>query len=139
MVGPLVIDCSITMTWCFEDEKSDYTISALRAVPELGAIVPALWPYEVANALAMAERHNRISSADRTRFLDALDSLGVRVEPAFASVPADLIVLAQRHRLTVYDAAYLELARSRGLPLVTTDRELLDAAAAVGVGVFSGG
>ena len=104
----------------------------------MGALVPMLWPLEVANVLLMAERRHRIVSAERSQALGWFAALPIEIDyeaahPAWADLPA----LAVQHRLTAYDAAYLELARRRGLPLATLDQELAAAARAEGLGVLT--
>jgi predicted nucleic acid-binding protein len=98
--------------------------------------VPALWWFEVRNALAVNERRGRLGEADTAAFLRALARLSI----GFDRSPdeAALLALARRHRLTVYDAAYLELAQREGLPLATLDAALRDAAAASGVALLGG-
>ena len=131
----LVPDASVTLTWCFEDEAMPWTdalLAELRAGDE--AIVPAHWPAEVANALLIAVRRGRISREKANRFLLDLRVLPIRIdsessEPVFRQV----FKLAEKYSLTVYDAAYLELAIREGLPLATLDNDLGKAARASGV------
>ena len=129
-----VLDSSVSLTWCFDDEHTDATDALLERVAEAGACAPALWPLEVLNALAMAERRSRIDSERRQRLAGFLHDLPVTIDDETASQAwAVASQLAARFRLTVYDAAYLELAQRRGLPLATLDQELRAAAAALGV------
>ena len=129
-----VLDSSISLTWCFDDERTDATDALLEQLVEVGAAAPALWPLEVLNALAMAERRSRIDAERRQRLAGFLRDLPVTIDEETASHAwAVTYELAARFRLTVYDAAYLELAQRRGLPLATLDQELRAAAAALGV------
>ena len=136
MVGAVVVDCSIAMAWCFDVEQSNYADAVLGALSSHSAIVPALWPYEVANAIVIAERRKRISSAERDEALAFVWSLPIEIEQSPTAVPATLIRLANQYRLTAYDAAYVDLARTRGLPLATIDEALARAATAAGVATF---
>jgi len=96
--------------------------------------VPALWLWETANVLVQAERRGRISPAASRTFLGLLEDLPISVDqPSTASVWHDTLALARSHRLTSYDAAYLELALRRGLPLASRDKALQAAAGAEGV------
>jgi predicted nucleic acid-binding protein len=133
-----VLDASVTLAWCFEDEGAE-ALTALERARDGVAHVPALWPLEVANALVVAERRRRLSEAEATRFLDLLAALAIEVEPApqLAGL-ASLLALARGHGMSVYDASYLELALRRGLPLATLDTALASAASAVGVGLVGG-
>ena|ERR1051326_4585142 len=131
------MDGSITMAWCFEDEKTSYTESILDSVAA-GAMaeVPALWPYEVLNVLVTAQRRQRMTQAQALRFWRELQSLSIRIdENSILHRSSDLMSLAGQYQLTAYDAAYLELALREGLPLATLDENLKKAAKTAGVPV----
>ncbi|MBN8454960.1 type II toxin-antitoxin system VapC family toxin [Accumulibacter sp.] len=129
-----VLDSSVSLAWCFDDERTDAADALLERVVEAGAAAPALWPLEVLNALAMAERRSRINAERRQRLAGFLGDLPVIIDDETASQAwVATCQLAARFRLTVYDAAYLELAQRRGLPLATFDQELRAAAVALGV------
>lgn len=130
----LVLDSSMSLAWCFEDERTPEALAVRERVVEAGAVVPPLWRYEVANALLMAQRRSRIDAERRTGLLRAFGELGVEEDHATEGDPWGATVrLADLHRLTVYDAAYLELAQRRRLPLASLDRALLGAARHAGV------
>ena len=120
-----VLDSSVSLSWCFEDEFTEVTDALMRRAGESGAFAPAHWPLEVLNGLAMAERRRRIDAVRRQHLTEFLHDLPVAID-------ADTVnhawtrtsQLAERHRLTLYDAAYLELALRLGLPLATLDRDL---------------
>jgi len=130
-----VVDASATLPWRFEDEATPWTEALLDRV-ESGeeVLVPAHWPLEVANALLVARRRGRVTAEQVSEFIDDLAALPIRIQPP--SDPAQLpsiLGLAEEHRLTAYDAAYLELVKRTGLPLATLDGELEKAARAAGV------
>ena len=130
----LVIDSSITLAWLFEDERSAAADAILSQVTESGAIAPSLWRLEVANALQMAVRRKRIDAAFRDASLADLQELVVSIDPETdRQAWATTLHLAERCRLTLYDAAYLELAQRLGLPLATLDQELRAAGSVLGV------
>lgn len=130
----MVVDSSVTLTWCFEDEQTAASLALLEQVVEHGAVAPTVWPLEVLNALVMAERRKRVDAAQRQRLTSFLRDLPIALDAETAAQAWSATVqLAERHRLTVYDAAYLELAQRRGLPLASLDNELRAAAEAVGV------
>lgn len=130
----MVVDSSVTLTWCFEDEQTAASLALLEQVVEHGAVAPTVWPLEVLNALVMAERRKRVDAAQRQRLTGFLRDLPIALDAETAAQAWSATVqLAERHRLTVYDAAYLELAQRRGLPLASLDNELRAAAEAVGV------
>jgi predicted nucleic acid-binding protein len=129
---PIVIDASITMAWCFEDEASAATDDVLDRLKQDSAVVPGLWQLEVINVLLVAERRNRITEAQAARFLSLLTRLPIDVD---ASPYDNQAVLAagRRHGLSSYDAAYLTLAERIAAPLATLDDRLAAACAAAGV------
>ncbi|HVC94512.1 MAG TPA: type II toxin-antitoxin system VapC family toxin [Pirellulales bacterium] len=129
-----VLDCSLTVAWFFEDEADDYAEAVEDSLSAAAAVVPTLWPLEVANVLVMGERRKRATEAKVTTFLGLLKSLPIALDDETASHAwRESIHLARTHQLSVYDAAYLELALRRGLPLATLDGKLHAVAAAAGV------
>ena len=130
-----IFDSSITMAWCFEDERSSETDALLdRLTAGSPAIVPQIWALEVANVLALAARKNRITRAKRRQFLAMLEAAPISVDIlANASIFNNVLLLADQHSLTSYDATYLELAIRLGLPAATLDKPLRKAMEASGV------
>jgi predicted nucleic acid-binding protein len=129
-VPGFVIDASATLPWRFEDEATPWTEALLDRVQAGEEVrVPAHWPFEVANTLLIARRRGRVTAGQVSEFIEDLSSLPIRFEPpsAPAQWPA-ILTLAETHRLTIYDAAYLELAQRTGLPLATLDADLRKAA-----------
>jgi predicted nucleic acid-binding protein len=129
-----VLDCSIAIAWCFEDEATPETDALLERLRDEGAEVPALWPLEVGNALLQAERRGRISTAKVAAFVDLLAGLPIATDgDTAARALREALALARAEGLTTCDASYLELAGRRALPLATKDRALQRAARRVGV------
>lgn len=117
------------MTWFIADEATVQSQELRDRVTDEGAIVPALWPIEIANALLFAVRGRRVNAAQRTRAFEALQQLPIEIDDeTLRRVWLDTVALADSLRLTLYDACYLELAHRRRLPLATLDRELRSAA-----------
>lgn len=132
----LILDASVTLAWCFEDEKTPYTESVLdRLASGWEADVPAIWPVEVANALLVAERKKRVTVAQIGTFLLRLKSLAIVAETAEFRIE-NVLSVARAGRLTAYDAAYLEASLHKSLPLATLDENLRKAAIAVGIAIF---
>jgi predicted nucleic acid-binding protein len=125
-VPGLVLDCSIAVAWCFEDEASSALDALLDRVQADGAMVPELWTLEVTNVLVQAARRGRITPGGIRERLKMMDMLPIgRDEGAVGAVWRDnLIMLAEIERLTIYDATYLELALRRGLALASSDGAL---------------
>jgi len=133
-----VLDCSVTMPWCFDDEATAYTNGVRDRLADVRAVVPSLWPLEVANATIVGERRKRLDEARSQRFITLLESLPIIVDDETGHRAfGDIVHLARAHQLSAYDAAYLELAIRRGLPLATLDDKLKAAAKAVGVLLFA--
>src|SRR5262245_28531596 len=123
-----VLDSSVSLAWCYPDEKAPYPQDVLDALSSGEAIVPCLWPLEVANALLVGERRKRSTQADTTNWIRFLNSLPITSdEETMARTWSDILSLARERDLSVYDAAYLELALRRGLPLATLDDKLRSA------------
>jgi len=136
-MGPFVVDASLTLSWAFEDEATTYSRGVLAALKTTYAVVPALWPFEVGNALAVSERRQRITKEGIADFLDILGRLPVQIERREALwLWQMLLPLAREHRLTAYDAAYLELAKREGMQLATLDQDLLQAGRTLGVSIL---
>jgi predicted nucleic acid-binding protein len=113
------------MAWCFEDEWSPDSDALIDQVRDEGAIVPALWKWEVANVLSVAARRQRIRAADVALALQLLSELPIEIDQeAPARAWRETLYLAEKERLSVYDSAYLELAMRLNVPLATTDKAL---------------
>jgi predicted nucleic acid-binding protein len=133
----LVLDASLTLTWYFDDESTPVTDALLDQVAGAGAVVPTVWRLEVANALQMAIRRKRIDAAYRDAALAALVLLPITLDADTDTYAwTTTLRLAERFALTVYDAAYLELAQRRSLPLATLDVPLRVAAGALGLSLL---
>jgi predicted nucleic acid-binding protein len=128
---PFVIDASIAACWAFKDEDHSIATQALERIRADVARAPSLWWFEVRNTLIMSERRGRITEADTAAFLRGLARLGVMIDRT--PDEATVLALARTQRLTVYDAAYLELAQREGIPLATLDSALAAAARALKV------
>jgi predicted nucleic acid-binding protein len=133
-VSALILDCSLAMAWCFEDEASAEADAVLDRVRDGGAIVPALWYWEVGNVLAMAQRRGRISESACTIRLNLLAALPIKTDDEGAAKAwHETLSLAKSHTLSVYDAAYLELALRQGGAFATLDKALRRVAAKLGI------
>jgi predicted nucleic acid-binding protein len=133
----VVLDSSVTLAWLYSDELTDPVRQVFERVTATRAWVPALWRLEVANSLHMAVRRKRIDAAFRDASLADLALLNIGTDPdTDAFTWSTTLQLAQSHGLTVYDAAYLELAQRIALPLATLDEELRSAGRAVGVALL---
>lgn len=132
----LVVDCSISMAW-FLDESSALADAALTTLENSEAIVPEIWPLETANGLAVSERKGRLTAAEVTRALDLIHGLSIVIDDETCPrALGETLSLARTHRLSAYDASYLELAMREGAELATLNQALQDAAVRVGVKLF---
>jgi len=135
----LVLDCSATLAWLLADQQPVVAAQILDLVAEKGAMAPGLWPLEVGNALLVAERRGRLSSQNRTEALRGLAGLPIKIDDETAGRAwRETLALAETYHLTVYDAAYLELALRYSLPLATFDAALRTAARTAGVPLLTG-
>jgi predicted nucleic acid-binding protein len=131
------LDSSATLAWIYGDETTEAISQVFTSVAENGAVVPGLWRLEIANSLTMAIRKRRIDADFRRAALADLALLDITTDQQTdIHAWSDTIQIADQFRLTVYDAAYLELARRKVLPLATLDQELQTAALAIGVTVL---
>ncbi len=134
---PFVLDCSMAMSWCFSDERTDYSDRVLASLQVDEAIAPSLWILEVLNVLLVAERTKRLKEADSSRFLQLLSELPIsEVAQSSENESRMILTLARQHNLSSYDASYLELAIREGVPMATQDRRLIKACRKSGVTVF---
>ncbi|MCL6551989.1 MAG: type II toxin-antitoxin system VapC family toxin [Firmicutes bacterium] len=129
-----VLDASVTIAWCFEDEASGYADRILQRLSGQAALVPHIWALEVTNALLASERKRRLRPADSARFLTLLRGLPIILEPEPSlREMGSILSLAREQGLSAYDAVYLYLATTRELPLATLDDTLKRAATTCGV------
>lgn len=130
-----VLDNSVSMRWCFEETSTAYSEQILERLLEGDkAHVPVLWLYEVVAVLAKAQRMGSVAKEKAHGFLEDLRALEIAVdEESFGHIFGDVHHLAVEHRLSGYDAAYLELAIRKHLPLATLDEDLAAASKAAGV------
>ena len=126
-----VLDCSVTMAWVLRDEPSAEADAALEQVTAFGGVAPALWWVEVRNVLLIAERRGRLTPQDTLVALRAIEELHISLD--HAPDGAAVLRLARTHRLTAYDAMYLELSIRQQRPIATLDRKLSTAAQVEGV------
>ena len=130
-----VLDASIAACWAFQDEDHPDARLAFHQMRSEEAVVPCLWWFEVRNTLVVNERRRRIAESGTAAFLLSLSRLRIRIDRA--PDEGAILRLARTHRLSVYDAAYLELAQREGLPLATLDADLKKAAAGEGVAIVA--
>jgi predicted nucleic acid-binding protein len=137
-VTAFVLDNSVTMRWCFDSGAHPYADGVLQQLRPGGeAFVPVLWRYEVSSVLARAQNTGVLTAQKVTNFLTNIQALNIIVDADSSNyILTDVHQLAVTHRLTTYDAAYLELALRRDLPLATLDEELRTACTAAGVTVL---
>jgi predicted nucleic acid-binding protein len=132
-----VVDASMALTWCIEDEATDSSDHVLHRLLIEGGIAPAQWPLEMANGIRYAARRGRVDEPAVGRARAIIAGLPIEVLPVETSTALGLIDVAQALDLSVYDAAYLELARVRGLGLATLDMPLAAACRKAGIAVIA--
>lgn len=133
----LVLDSSATLAWIYSDETTEPIRRVFDAVADNGAVVPALWRLEIVNSLTVAMRRGRIDVNFRRAALNDLALLDIAIDAETdAHAWGETLDLADSFQLTAYDAAYLELAKRRTLPLATLDNELATAGKVLGLRIF---
>jgi len=133
-----VLDASMTMTWCFDDESTPASEAILDRLRDDEAHVPPVWLLEVANVLVVAERRRRIAPSEAVRFTQTLRALPIYIDDGHKmEAIAPLLEVARHYGLSAYDASYLELAMTTGFPLATGDARLKSAAISAGVLVIN--
>lgn len=131
---PIVLDASVALSWCFADESSSESEAILDRLRSERAVVPQHWPVEVTNVLLVAERRNRLNPSQSAAFTQLLEALAIEIDlHTGARVSESWLSLGREYQLSAYDAAYLDLAIRRGMPLATRDQRLREAAANAGV------
>jgi predicted nucleic acid-binding protein len=132
-----VLDSSVALAWLLPDEANPSADALADRLTQQAALVPAIWPLEVGNALLMAQRRSRIKDEDLLRLAAIVSALPIHVDQS-PSAPAlgAVLELAKRLGLTTYDAAYIELAQRRALPLATSDEKLRQACVAAKLSVL---
>ena len=137
MAERFVVDNSVVMAWCFEDQASRYSDAVLDRLVETEALVPGIWPLEVTNVLSVAGRKGRLGKADATRFIELLRNLPIVVEQELPGrVFSEVFALAHDTGLSSYDASYLDLAMRAGIPIATLDKAVRKSARRCRVQIF---
>jgi predicted nucleic acid-binding protein len=120
-----VLDASVTLAWCLTDEATDYSEAVLDLLRNTDAVVPTIWPLEVANVLVVSERRHRLTSDQIATFVGALQNLPIRIDTAPPGLDVrPLMRFATEFALSAYDSAYLELTARKQLRLATQDQHL---------------
>jgi predicted nucleic acid-binding protein len=135
-----VIDNSVVMSWCFEDEVNPYADTVLESLRDGEAFVPGIWPLELGNVLLVAERKKRLGEASAVRFLELVIGLPLTIEQeAPQRTLTEIVSLARELKLSTYDASYLDLAMRLGLPMSTLDVSIRKAAKRLGIPTYEPG
>jgi predicted nucleic acid-binding protein len=136
-----ILDASFALTWVVESERTAATLKHLDALSrqEAEAVVPALWPDEIANVMLTLERNGKLNSAQVLKWCETFLVLPIVVMgPSMAESFGEVRSLAQAHSLSAYDARYVHLAIKEGLPVATRDRAIIAAAPKLGIKLVSG-
>ncbi|VAW59759.1 Death on curing protein, Doc toxin [hydrothermal vent metagenome] len=135
-----VLDNSVSMRWLLESEKKSdqkYAEDVLKSMLDADLLVPNLWHLEVVNVLLGAEKRSEVDAGEIERFISQLENLPIQVDSLTAHQSfSRIMALSRIYRLSIYDAAYLELAVRKGLPLATLDKDLRKAAIKANVEIW---
>jgi predicted nucleic acid-binding protein len=136
-VSGFVLDCSVAAAWFFEDEARPETDALQTRARDGGVVVPSIWHLEVGNAFLQAEKKGRQKTEKVAAHIQLLDSLPIETDSETGEHALhETLTLARAHKLTPYDAAYLELALRRKLPLATKDEALRAVAQRLGIKIL---
>jgi predicted nucleic acid-binding protein len=136
-MSPIVLDCSVTISWFIPDEFLKSSLNIRDKISEEGAIVPTIWSLEIGNVLLVSERRKRITKEQRKTALYILNELPIKTdELTFKKAWFETIEIAEKYNLSLYDACYLELSLRCNYPLATFDKNLKQAAKLAGVDLF---
>ena len=137
----IVVDASVTLSWCFPDEQTDSLTSVLdRLQSGEKALVPAFWTVEILNTLLVGERRGRITAEQKSTFLDTLKMMKPVLDYAtLEQIAGPVQIICRDYRLTPDDALYIELAQRWGCPLATLDQPQRDATVALAFAVYDFG
>jgi predicted nucleic acid-binding protein len=137
MTPTFVLDASMALSWCFEEEAGEISKELFDRMERETALIPAWWFLEITNVLAIAQRKGRLDSFQVSSFIETVDLLSLEVDnEAPNRAFKHLLPLCEHHGLSSYDAAYLDLAIRRQLPLATLDAPLAKAARKSGVPII---
>jgi len=136
-LNSFVVDNSVVLSWIFKDENSRKSEDILKKLMDQKALVPSLWPYELANALFVAEKSRRIKEADSVAFINNLKNLPICIEENdYDNITKDVLSISREHKITVYDASYAELAIRKSLAVASFDKKLVNICSKIGVVVI---
>ncbi len=131
-----ILDCSVTMPWLLRNDSTGYAENILKYLGDSRnlALVPRLWYLEVGNTLLVAESRKKITEAESERFIQWLQNLPIEEDDSHTLQFFDRTMsMAREHKLSFYDAVYLELAMRESLPIATLDKQLKEASLSVGI------
>jgi predicted nucleic acid-binding protein len=133
-----VLDASVALSWIFEDEYSAYAEFVAEVVVDGQAVVPVVWPLEIANVLLIATRRGRLAEHAAPALLGSLSRLRIEFDRGIPleSLAQSTLSIGSAPGVSAYDASYLELAMRRGLPLATLDERLARAASSAGIDIL---
>ncbi len=132
-----VLDCSVAMTWFFDDEYTASTDALKEMLRNGSVIVPTIWPFEVANVLWSTERQKRIKPYQSEKIKHLIQKLPIEVDNHLESDPlGNTLELAREYDISVYDASYVDLSLRLGIPLASLDNKLRTAATSAGIPIL---
>ncbi len=136
-MSAFILDCSVSISWCIEDEATPQNDALLVRARDFGVFVPQLWVYEFTNVLLQANKRARLNDTQVFTILDLMESLPINiVSETNLGALKNILALARAEKLTSYDAAYLDLAMTKNLPLATNDKALRRACENTGIDIL---
>lgn len=136
-MSDFVVDNSVVLSWVLKDENSKKSQKILNNLTSSRGYVPSLWPYELANALFVAQKRDRIKEVDSAAFIKHLKKLPIFIEESeYDTITKDVLSLSREHNITVYDASYMELAIRKNIAMASFDKLIIRLCQKIGIDAY---
>ena len=133
-----ILDCSVYMSWCFNEETIKASSKILNSITKKGIIVPSLWVYEVTNTLTVSVRRKKLTVADAHDLINNIQLLPIEFDKPTIENMSNIFNIANEHKLSAYDAAYIELALRTNTQIASFDKEVIKVSGKLGIKIFNG-
>ncbi len=137
-MSQFVLDCSVFMSWCLNEKTIKESSKILKSITRHTIVVPSLWCYEVTNVLTMAVRKNKLTVAQTHNLMNDIHLLPIEFDKPTVENISNIFSIADQHKLSAYDASYIELALRKNIKLASFDKEVVKTAEKLGIHMFNG-
>jgi len=133
-----ILDCSVYMSWCLNEATIKASSKILHSITKHGIIVPSLWVYEVTNVLTVSVRGNKLTVADAHGLINDIQLLPIEFDKPTTENMSNIFNIANEHKLSAYDAAYIELALRTNTQIASFDKDIAKVSGKLGIKIFNG-